>query len=373
VAITKPASRSDAALVVSAQDGDKDAFGELIDRHQPMVVGLVRRLIGSEAIAADASQEAAVTALVGLSQLRSPDRFGAWYAGIALNIARRWLRSARPVARLTDDLRDEGLGPDQLAEAGELAKRVRDAVRALPPGQRQAVLAFYWQGLSHSEAAVELAVSPGAVKARLHQARAALVPELASYTQQVKEVRPVPGTEQATWIDVEVSEVRRSDDDDPANRTHALVLKELNGDRQLPIYIGAPEATALACSLETVETPRPMTYQFAADLVNAGGLTVDEVRVTRLSEYTFYAAVVLAGPAGTVEVDARPSDALNLAVVCGAPVRVHDALFEDANVERYDAWQRYTTGAPELAVEARDRRAKQWEKIAGASRETAGE
>ena len=183
----------------------------------------------------------------------------------------------------------------------------------------------------------------------------------------------VPGTEQAAWVDVEVSEVRRSDDDDPSNRTHAVVLKELGGDRQLPIYIGAPEAIALACSLETVETPRPMTYQIAADLVIAGGLTVGEVRVTRLSEYTFYAVVVLAGPGGTVEVDARPSDALNLAVVCGAPVRVYNALFEQVSVERYDAWQRYTTGAPELAGEARDRRAKQWEKIAGASRERTGE
>jgi RNA polymerase sigma factor (sigma-70 family) len=373
VAVTKPASQSDAGLVLSAQAGDKDAFGELIDRHQPMVVALVRRLIGSGAMATDAAQEAAVTALVGLSRLRSPDRFGAWYAGIALNIARRWLRAARPAAQIIDDLRDEALGPDELAEAGELAKRVRDAVQALPRGQRQAVLAFYWQGLSHMEAAAELTVSPGAVKARLHQARAALAPELAPYTQPAQEVRPVPGTEQAAWVDVEVSEVRRSDDDDPSNRAHAVVLKEIGGDRQLPIYIGAPEAIALACSLETVETPRPMTYQFAADLVNAGGLAVGEVRVTRLSEFTFYAVVVLAGPGGALEVDARPSDALNLAVVCGAPVRVHSALFEEVSVERYDAWQRYKTGAPELAGEARDRRAKQWEKITGASREHTGE
>ncbi len=70
------------------------------------------------------------------------------------------------MAGLTDDLRDEGLGPDELAEAAELAKRVRGAVQALPRGQRQAVLAFYWQGLSHTEAAAELAVSPGAIKAR---------------------------------------------------------------------------------------------------------------------------------------------------------------------------------------------------------------
>ena len=148
----------------------------------------------------------------------------------------------------------------------------------------------------------------------------------------------MPGTERAAWVDVEVSEVRRSDDDDPSNRTQAVVLKELGGDRQLPIYIGAPEAIALACSLETVETPRPMTYQFAAALVNAGGLTVDEVRVTRLSESTFYAVVLLAGPGGTVEVDARASEAGRTSPSFAAPPSRHDALFEEVVAERYYVW-----------------------------------
>lgn len=64
-----------------------------------MVVALVHRLLSNPAMAADAAQEAAVRALVGLSRRRSPDRFGAWYAGIALNTARRWLSQERPTTR----------------------------------------------------------------------------------------------------------------------------------------------------------------------------------------------------------------------------------------------------------------------------------
>jgi bifunctional DNase/RNase len=177
----------------------------------------------------------------------------------------------------------------------------------------------------------------------------------------------MPADEQDAWAEVEISEVRRSAADDPATRMHAVVLKELNGDRQLAIYIGRPEAVALACSLESIDTLRPMTYQFAADLATAGGSTVSEVRVTRFSELTFHALVILVSPTGMVEVDARPSDALNLALVAGAPVRVHERLFDDPDMVQYDSWRRYTTGAPELATEVVQRQARQRERIAMAS------
>jgi hypothetical protein len=337
-----------------------------------MVLALVRRLLAEPAMAEDAVQEAAVTALVALERLRSPESFGAWYAAIALNVARRWLRGGRAALPLSGDWPDPARGPAELAEAAELAEGVRRAVQGLPQGQRQAVLAFYWQGLSHAEAAAELATSPGAVKSRLHQARAALAPELAPYAEQERESQPVPTTGATAWVEVEVAEVRRADGEDPTNRVHAVVLEELDGDRRLPIYIGAPEAVALACSLEAVETPRPMTYQFAADLARAGGSAVTGVRVTRLTEYTFYAVVAVEGPAGPAEVDARPSDALNLALVCGVPVRVDAAIFDDPNMHRYDAWRRFPTGAPELAAEVRDREAQLRDRMAKAKSEEQG-
>jgi RNA polymerase sigma factor (sigma-70 family) len=345
----------DAELVRAAREGDKEAFGLLIDRYRPLALSLVRQMLFDSALAEDAVQEAAVAALLGLDRLRVPDRFGAWYAAIALNLGRRWLRQMTRQRPIPNRDLDDRPGPHEQAEAAELAGRVRNAIEALPPGQRQAVLAFYWQGLSHAEAAIELGIEPGAVKARLHQARVALEPQLASIIEIAKEDQAMEDRAEGRWIDVEVTEVRRSSGDDPIGRPHAVVLQEVRGERRLPIYVGAPEAIALACSLEAAEMPRPMTYQLAANLVTASGARVAEVRITRLAESTFYAVVVLDGPVGPEEVDARPSDALNLALVAGAPIKVDSGVINDPECLSHKAWEDFPTGAAELVAEMRER------------------
>ncbi len=94
--------------------------------------------------------------------------------------------------------------------------------------------------------------------------------------------------------------------------------------RRLFIGVGDAEATALSFSLQGLEFPRPMTYQVMASLLAAAGSAVRSVRVTRYAGGVFYAQVMLRGGA---LVDARPSDAINLAVVTGAPVLVAADLF----------------------------------------------
>ena len=81
-----------AGLVTAARAGDHAAFADLIQRHYPMVHALCTRVLGDADLARDAAQEAAVTAMLGLARLRHDDRFGAWLAGIALNVCRRLLQ-----------------------------------------------------------------------------------------------------------------------------------------------------------------------------------------------------------------------------------------------------------------------------------------
>ena len=343
--------RGDAELVAAAVAGDRDALGILISRHRSMVLALSRRLLGDATLAGDAVQEASLAALTGLERLRSPERFAAWYAGIALNIGRQWLRKDAVIGPLPDGLLDCRPGPEEQAEVAEMAERVLQAVEVLPEGQREAVLAFYWQGLTHAEAAVELGITPGAVKARLHQARAALAPQLASQFPVRKEIGPMTSPPEADWVDVEVAEVCRASGDDRTRRLHVIVLKERVGSRRLPIYTGSAEAIALACSLEAVEMPRPMTYQMADSLLSAAGSRVAEVRITSLAEGTFFAVVVVQGQAGTAEVDARPSDALNLALVARAPIRVSSTILDDPEAMSQAAWQKFSTRESELAAE----------------------
>ncbi|HSZ40755.1 MAG TPA: bifunctional nuclease family protein [Trebonia sp.] len=106
---------------------------------------------------------------------------------------------------------------------------------------------------------------------------------------------------------------------------HFIKLTEDGGDRALYIGVGAAEAIALSLTQSGREFPRPMTYQFAASLLAGSGSALREVRITRLTDGVFYAQAVLTND--TV-VDARPSDAINLAAITGAPVLVAAGLLD---------------------------------------------
>ena len=364
-------SASDERLVEAALGGDKDAFATLVARHWATAVALAARVLGTPDLARDAGQEAAVAALVSLDRLRTPGSFGAWFCGITLNVARGWarqLRAERPavIGDQAPDRASHEPGPDERAELAELAATVRAAVAQLADGQRDAVFLFYLQGLTHREVAAELAISVGAVKARLHQARAALTPALvplaggpaptsgpAGPATRTKEPAMTTTASRPAWAEVMVTDIRRSAEADPSSRQHIILLDERDGARRLPIWVGPTEATVLALSLQAVETPRPLTYQMTASLLDACGSRVSEVRITRLAGEVFYAVVIVDGPAGRREVDARPSDAVNLALVTGAPILADSALLDDPGAGRRDEWQDLPSGTATLAAEAR--------------------
>jgi RNA polymerase sigma factor (sigma-70 family) len=163
-------------------------------------------VLGSPDLARDAVQEAAIAAMTDLEQLRS-EKFGAWFCGIALNVSRSWLRQLRfEVPGLAADPMSAAPDPVEAAELADTAARVRGAIAALADGQRHAVRLFYLQGLGHREVAAELGISVGAVKARLHQARAALAPKLVQFTPATKETM-VTADGAVEWVEVHVPEI----------------------------------------------------------------------------------------------------------------------------------------------------------------------
>ena len=108
-----------------------------------------------------------------------------------------------------------------------------------------------------------------------------------------------------------------------------VVLDELDGDRHLVIGVGHAEAFALDASLQGLHWGRPMTYQFTAALVRSLGGRVREVRLDRMVAGAYAATVEVDGPQGVGLVDARSSDALNLAVLTDAPVFVSSEMLAD--------------------------------------------
>jgi uncharacterized protein len=134
------------------------------------------------------------------------------------------------------------------------------------------------------------------------------------------------------------------------------VLEEAAGDQQLAITIGQPEAFSLAARLGGIAWPRPMTYQFAAGLVQALGGRVRQVRVDRVVEETYIATVEVEGPLGVESVVARPSDALNLVALMQAPIFVAPEMLQEAKARRQGtsaeaARLRRALEAPPMTVE----------------------
>ena len=116
---------------------------------------------------------------------------------------------------------------------------------------------------------------------------------------------------------------------DLQSNTPVLLLQETEGlGRTLPIFIGAPEATAIAFSLQGMDTPRPMTHDLIRDLLESLGADVIRVVVTELRASTYYADIVLRTEGREVPVSSRPSDAVAVAVRTGAPLFVADDLMD---------------------------------------------
>lgn len=116
---------------------------------------------------------------------------------------------------------------------------------------------------------------------------------------------------------------------DVGSSTPLLLLEEVGGDRVLPIFIGAPEATAIAYALQHIETPRPMSHDLLGNVITALGARLFAVEITHLIGNTFYANLRLLREGQEVLVSARPSDAVALALRVGAPLLVSDELMND--------------------------------------------
>jgi uncharacterized protein len=307
--------QTDSELVAAARGGDRWAFEALLDRHDRVVRAVVRRLLGEDE-GEDVVQEAFLQAYLGLDRLRQPARFGSWLCAIAVNLAKMRLRSRRAVLPASMD------GPARIElETVEVSELVHAALDALPASEREALLLTYVEGLTSLEVASLTGERPGTVRVRLHRARG----RMRELLRQPKEVTVV----EVTLEDVVVRVAEGNGEPQLAEDSRQIaLLKEKAGERVLPIWIGEPEAAALALELGGEAMPRPMTADLMAKLLGAAGATVERVTVNSLREETFYATIVLATGDGTQEVDARPSDALNLAVRVGAPIFVDDAVME---------------------------------------------
>jgi uncharacterized protein len=111
---------------------------------------------------------------------------------------------------------------------------------------------------------------------------------------------------------------------DPVQNMPIVVLKDVNSDTVLPIWVGVFEANAIALEIEKTETPRPMTHDLLRNLVHGFEAIVSKVVITQLKDDTFYAAIWMQRDGQPMVIDARPSDALALALRADCPIYVSE-------------------------------------------------
>ena len=129
---------------------------------------------------------------------------------------------------------------------------------------------------------------------------------------------------------------------DPITNTPIVILRDKEGQKVLPIWVGIFEANAIALQIENIGTPRPMTHDLLRNVIHDLKAEVQKIVVCDLQDNTFYALIYLTLNGGTMAIDARPSDAIALALRTRAPIFVEDTVIDhaktiDFSTEKTDA------------------------------------
>ena len=321
---------TDAELVAKVRLGDKEAFGLLVERYQQMIGHIANKMIDDEWVAHELVQEAILQAYLSLNHLKDASRFKSWLYGITLNICRSYLHDQKidmlsletvmgGVHSVTITNFDDTIDPQSIAEAHELHRLVLDAIDELSARDKEATLLFYYEQLTLQEIAALAGVSVGAIKGRLHRARKQLQERLSiEYIPERREEQKKMNTRLVT-----IEAVREH----PGTRQCFMLLKDEHDDR-LVIWIGRSEALTIAAGLTEISPPRPTTAHLTASLFEVTGLHLKEVRIESCKDDIFYAVITVADGKREYDLDARPSDALALAVLLKRPIFVADTLMK---------------------------------------------
>jgi bifunctional DNase/RNase len=118
---------------------------------------------------------------------------------------------------------------------------------------------------------------------------------------------------------------------DPITNMPIIILRDQSGQKILPIWVGVFEANAIALQIENVQTPRPMTHDLLKNVIDDLDARVERIVVCELKDNTFYAMIYLESTGGTRTIDARPSDAIALALRTRSPIFVEETVMETAH------------------------------------------
>ena len=136
---------------------------------------------------------------------------------------------------------------------------------------------------------------------------------------------------------------------DSASKTYVVILQEKNGDRLLPIWIGQPEAESIVMQMNGMKRERPLTHDLCKSLIVGLGGTLRRVQITKVQKSTYYAELHVERDDAIVQIDARPSDSIAIALRLSAPIFAQESLLTMIETESDES--EFTASASEPALE----------------------
>ena len=331
--------KTDAEFVALARGGDKTAFSHLIKRHQTLVLRLAQKMMSRRDIAQELMQEAFLQAYLSLDRLRDEEKFQSWLCGIAINVCRSHIRHQKinflsfeeimgGVKIDGDIFRSDSPSPMKVVQEQELYNLMLEAVNTLSPKNRTTVLLFYFEQLTINEISALLNTSTTAIKGRLRKARKQLRSKLLPL--YLENSSTITSNQDPNMIEVTVADLISPN---AVCQSCVVILWDETNRQILPIFVGADSGMTIAHILNQTSIARPMTLQFMSNMLQAAEVNLKSVVVEALEKDIYYAVACLDCNGKVQKVDARPSDAIALALLMDSSIYVNEAVMKEAGVQ----------------------------------------
>ena len=338
-------SPAEKELIEKVLDGDKLAYHSLFNHYYKFCLAKASGIVGDYEVSKDLVQESFIYAYFKLGSLRDKNLFKLWLGGIVSNVCQNYIRvKARKSASLQAYVYQNQASED--TEDVRIISIISTALKTLDNSFSSIIDAFYYQGKSIPEISAEFGITPSLVKVRLHRARKELKdilianPEITNYQPTYKKRK--------TMKKVNIIELLPSQTD---KAKWTLLLLEEESNQVLPIIIGAELAATIAANMKGVVLPRPLTHNLFVEILNTNGLLPEGVYISDIKNGIYIATLKVKTSNGIKEYDARPSDAINIAVLTGCPIFVSQAILHSAGIavpEKYHSRHSLEKGIDQL-------------------------
>jgi len=338
---------TDVDLVERALAGDKDAFGDLVRKHQGLVYGLAYHRVEDFADAQDIAEDVFVKVFRCLGQVENPERFGAWLRTITANECTTWLRRRQHVMSLEEAemLASHAALAAEKSRQREQRAEILQAVDSLPEKSRLMVTLHYLSGLSCREIGESIGMSANAVAQHLHRARQQLKEMMMAEIEEGYAMNRLPESftqevlERVTLCPIVEGKFVTSRGEGDVFGLMMGVGERGTEESLITLWMRRDDLDGVVLGLtpgRSAQMPKGRAFESALQILDAFGIELKQV-VLRLSDTGRCRASVDLKQGGTeLTLDMRPSDALGLAVRVKAPIYAEEPVVQRGNVGEDD-------------------------------------